>query len=144
MERGLRGVPLQPIGGTETQREARAGSGVTFQFLVPRGLSPPSFWPSPACCLKGSCVTPTGSSPALAKMPLGHSAGSTRSEDGSEAFLEGMGNSYSLAFFHSFFSSVPQVPGTVLQHTEDRETFQGSPLGRRTHAWEWRWSRPEG
>ncbi|XP_040490178.1 outer dynein arm-docking complex subunit 1 [Ursus maritimus] len=31
-----------------------------------------------------------GSSPALAKMPLGHSAGSTRSEDGSEAFLEGM------------------------------------------------------
>ena len=65
-------------------------------------------------------------------MPLGHSAGSTRSEDGSEAFLEGMGNSYSLAFFHSFFSSVPQVPGTVLQDTEDRETFQGSLLGRHT------------
>ncbi|XP_043755607.1 outer dynein arm-docking complex subunit 1 isoform X4 [Cervus elaphus] len=32
----------------------------------------------------------SGASPSLAKMPFGLSAGSTRSEDGSEAFLEGM------------------------------------------------------
>ena len=38
----------------------------------------------------------------LAKMPFGLSAGSTRSEDGSEAFLEGMGNSCILYFIHSF------------------------------------------
>ena len=41
MGRYSRGVPLQPTGGTETQRKARASSGVTlFQFLVPRCSSP--------------------------------------------------------------------------------------------------------
>ncbi|XP_057391033.1 outer dynein arm-docking complex subunit 1 isoform X2 [Balaenoptera acutorostrata] len=50
----------------------------------------PAQQPSPARRLKGSRTTPTGAPPSLAKMPLGLSAGSSRSEDGSEAFLEGM------------------------------------------------------
>lgn len=59
--------PLQPIGGIEIQREARADFGVIFQFLIPHCALPTSSPPSPACCLKGSCVTPTGVPPSLGK-----------------------------------------------------------------------------
>lgn len=138
MGRGLRGVPFQFIGGIETQREARVGSGVTFQFLVPSSL-PASSSSSPAPCLKGSCVASTGVPPSFAKMPLGLSAGTIRSEDGSEVFLEGMGNSYVLYFTHSFpwFS---QVPGLVLKGLGNREAFQETPLvgGGGAHVREWK------
>lgn len=83
-------------------REAGADSGVIFQFLVPHCSLPTSSPPSPACCLKGSCVIPTGVPPSLGKMPFGLSAGSTGFETGNEAFLEGMGNSYDPYFTYSF------------------------------------------
>lgn len=120
--------PLQPIGGIETQREARADFGVIFQFLMPHCALPIPSPPSPACCLKGSCVTPTGVPPSLGKMPVGFSAGSNRSENGSEAYLEGMGNSYDLLFhlfffFISFFFSGFPIPGPVLQSHGNRVVF---------------------
>ena len=60
-------------------------------------------------------------------MPFGLSAGSTRSEDGSEAFLEGMGNSYFLYFIHSF-PRFSHVSGPVQRGPGDREGFQERPL----------------
>lgn len=44
----------------------------------------------------------------MARMPLGRLSGSARSEEGSEAFLEGMGNSFIVDIIHPFFSS-PQL-----------------------------------
>lgn len=109
------------------ESEVRAGSGVPFQLLVPRSSLLTSSPSPPALCLKGPCVTSAGVPPSLAKMPFGLSAGSSRSEDGSEFFLEGMGNSYVLYFTHSF-PPFPQVPGSVLQGPGDREASQGRAL----------------
>lgn len=77
--------------------------------------------------MKGSRVTSAGVPPSLAKMPFGFSAGSARSEDGSEVFLEGTGNSYVLYFTHAF-PPFSEVLGAVLQDPGDREASQESPL----------------
>ncbi|KAL0609817.1 Coiled-coil domain-containing protein 114 [Plecturocebus cupreus] len=56
---------------------------------APYGDAPPLASPE-APPFTGSVSISTGGLPFLARMPLGHSAGSARSEEGSEAFLDGM------------------------------------------------------
>lgn len=94
---------------------------------VPDRVCPPS---APACGLRGAPPSTLAGAPlSLAKMPLVHSAGSNRSDDGSEALPEGMGNLGFFPFNPPLCHQGPQVPGSAWVGARDRRLRLGVPSG---------------